>query len=605
MPAILNYLPYLGLLLLSPIIASYILRYVYPDVRIFVKSKRFMLYGIFGLGTYLPAALLGILGIFAPLSPTYMGQNTIYLGVSYVVFVFFGSSIVEYQSRKRKKGVAIPKDLINYGLQHSREGKKGRQSVHQAKVSNMLKELEKTLKETPRPKKESDEKVKQILGELKTSLIIQRKHEEEEKKKQEKAAIEDNIEKLRIKKHLEEEIGEAVEKKQGERRKRGAPESKAEAGKKPEEEVKGHGKDVNILLQKLNAEIEKRDEAKEQKEKIKKLMENLKEELKRQESPEYIADELAGKETPEQQEHKKNVNEVLEKLKKEVGKREKGKQKPEDEKKVASLMGELKNHVEKQVRSEYSEEDVEGIYESLKEAEEEDKEAEKTGETKGPGHRKKAEEQKPGLGGDEKEAEADLGEISESIKIEEPLEEESISIETHEMAHPMIGEKELMKEVVGDVRSQMEIAAEKKKSEESKEKPGKKWYAGFGKKEEPKEEQPQPIDSLEPEAGGENLELFEEGLTEGPEEDLEMPELEDVDEDLELGDYDGMFVKAESSPDSCPNCHKTGTTIVYCPSCGKSFCSNCAKNVNAKEDSVMYTCPHCANDFAMKRRVNA
>ncbi len=51
---------------------------------------------------------------------------------------------------------------------------------------------------------------------------------------------------------------------------------------------------------------------------------------------------------------------------------------------------------------------------------------------------------------------------------------------------------------------------------------------------------------------------------------------------------------------SCPNCGSKKSTIVYCPYCGKGFCSNCSDKIERKGDLIFYGCPHCKKDVIVK-----
>jgi len=53
----------------------------------------------------------------------------------------------------------------------------------------------------------------------------------------------------------------------------------------------------------------------------------------------------------------------------------------------------------------------------------------------------------------------------------------------------------------------------------------------------------------------------------------------------------------------CPNCGSTKSTIVYCPYCGKGFCSNCSDKIERKGELVFYGCPHCKKDVIVKGEV--
>jgi predicted RNA-binding Zn-ribbon protein involved in translation (DUF1610 family) len=177
-------------------------------------------------------------------------------------------------------------------------------------------------------------------------------------------------------------------------------------------------------------------------------------------------------------------------------------------------------------------------------------------------------------------------------------------------------EDDIFKAVVGDVREQLSERKEGKaeRGKKAREEPeGKRWYEKT--LEAPMKEGPLG-GGLGEEAGGENVELFEEGLDfgkatgelglgEGLEGFGDVGELEDLGENVESSEFDGMFVDLGSAKGGCPNCGKKGTTIAYCSSCGKPLCSNCAKSVSGSDEFVKYTCPHCGEEFAMKKRMPA
>lgn len=51
----------------------------------------------------------------------------------------------------------------------------------------------------------------------------------------------------------------------------------------------------------------------------------------------------------------------------------------------------------------------------------------------------------------------------------------------------------------------------------------------------------------------------------------------------------------------CPHCASQKSSIVYCPYCGKGFCSNCASKVTPKGDLIFYECPVCTKEVIVKR----
>ncbi len=58
--------------------------------------------------------------------------------------------------------------------------------------------------------------------------------------------------------------------------------------------------------------------------------------------------------------------------------------------------------------------------------------------------------------------------------------------------------------------------------------------------------------------------------------------------------------KAEAQGAKCPNCGKLKGTIVYCPYCGKGFCSDCSTAVKREGELIHYKCPTCAKEVIVK-----
>ncbi|RLG21817.1 hypothetical protein DRN74_00100 [Candidatus Micrarchaeota archaeon] len=52
---------------------------------------------------------------------------------------------------------------------------------------------------------------------------------------------------------------------------------------------------------------------------------------------------------------------------------------------------------------------------------------------------------------------------------------------------------------------------------------------------------------------------------------------------------------------TCPNCGRKNVTVIYCPYCGKGFCSHCASSVRREGDMIIYKCPHCGKDVIVKQ----
>ncbi|MBI4214688.1 hypothetical protein HY546_01710 [archaeon] len=51
----------------------------------------------------------------------------------------------------------------------------------------------------------------------------------------------------------------------------------------------------------------------------------------------------------------------------------------------------------------------------------------------------------------------------------------------------------------------------------------------------------------------------------------------------------------------CPRCASVKSSIVYCPYCGKGFCSNCASKAIIKGDLIFFECPTCVKEVIVKK----
>jgi len=78
--------------------------------------------------------------------------------------------------------------------------------------------------------------------------------------------------------------------------------------------------------------------------------------------------------------------------------------------------------------------------------------------------------------------------------------------------------------------------------------------------------------------------------------------LSDLDEST-LDNLGGLSVEHEIKKEkgmSCPTCGAKNAKIIYCPYCGKGFCSNCSLKVQRKGDLVIYQCPNCKKEVIVK-----
>jgi len=51
---------------------------------------------------------------------------------------------------------------------------------------------------------------------------------------------------------------------------------------------------------------------------------------------------------------------------------------------------------------------------------------------------------------------------------------------------------------------------------------------------------------------------------------------------------------------TCKNCNSLKGKIIYCPHCGKQFCSDCASQAEKKEGMVFYQCPFCKKQVILQ-----
>ena len=73
--------------------------------------------------------------------------------------------------------------------------------------------------------------------------------------------------------------------------------------------------------------------------------------------------------------------------------------------------------------------------------------------------------------------------------------------------------------------------------------------------------------------------------------------------DDDLSNLGGLSVEQEIKKEkgmSCPTCGAKNVKIIYCPYCGKGFCSNCSLKVQRKGDLIIYQCPNCKKEVIVK-----
>jgi len=518
MPSLAAYVPYIVLLALAPLIGAKVLRFVYPDVRIFRPSKRWAFSIAFGLVPYIPAAYLGIMELVVPFftagfSLVEWEQNALFFMGSYFAFLMAVASIVEYRRARKSSMVVLPKKIIKFGVQEERK-----KVVKAAKILHKKREVD----------------IEKITKELEVAA--------EEKVKAPEA-----------------EKGPSEEEKKG----KALREELERVAKEAEEEKRGGA--VNSILNQLKESVKMEQMARQMERD--KILGELKEEIKRRK-------EAAAEEAPSEKDEK--VDLLLSALREKLEKQK-----------------ELEKTIDKteKAKEEITKDDIEGITRALRELRAKEKEA-----------------------GKEKEAEEKEGQEIEKKGGRAPRRHGRRGRRTERREDK--GEKEILKAVVGDVREQLISGGEEEKEEE--EEGEERWYekAPTPRKAEKGMTGEEEMPELMPEAGleGEGIELFEEGLDFG-----ELGAGAELDEgslsefgdelgelDVELGgeDYDGMFVDLKVK-NACPTCGKKGTTVVYCSSCGKPFCSNCAKDIKVEGDLVYYTCPNCDEVTVVKKRETA
>jgi len=83
--------------------------------------------------------------------------------------------------------------------------------------------------------------------------------------------------------------------------------------------------------------------------------------------------------------------------------------------------------------------------------------------------------------------------------------------------------------------------------------------------------------------------------------ELEEEELDEL--DISLEDLAGLSLTEKVPKEKgmgCPKCGSLKGTIVYCPYCGRGFCSNCSVKIERKGEMIFYQCPHCMKEVIVK-----
>jgi len=479
---IIPYLPYIILLLISPVLGMYSLRFVYPDIKTYLKRRRWMLFVIFGLAAYVPSAIISLSEFLVPLySP--LGANPVFFesegSAIFTLVLFLGvlivnTSVVEFVMVRHRETrvVGIPKHVIKYSI--NREIVKSKKNRREREISKITKDLEGVAKE--------EMEIKPLLEKIRISVVKEREMRG---------------------------VGAAEE--------IHVPEVISTKEIRPPEEVKQEREE---LLMELEAKLKTATKDVQKREKSEELLDRLKEKITEEEP------KGRGRDDAYQKEDIAEITQALKNMK--LGKVEEKEEKP------------VHRH--------------------------------------GMTHGKKAEE-----------------EIGESLA-------------SHAKTHRRGGEDDILKDVVGDVRQQLIEPKEAEEGEGETEEAGeKRWYDKGPKPGEPEVPQAEPgVEMFEPDLSfGDELGGDLGGLEDFGDEFGDLSDLEGLNQDLDSGDFDGMFVDVGDTKGGCPNCGKKGTSVVYCSSCGKPLCSNCAASVEGSEDYVKYKCPHCQEEFAMKRRMPA
>jgi len=558
---ILSYLPYILLLAVSPIVGEYFLRFAYPDVKTLVKGRKWAIFIAFGFLAYVPAAFLTLFEVVMPLySPfgttpvlfEYEGNWVLTMGLFFGILIVNASTLDYVVVRQRKTViVGLPKKVIKYSIgQQIFEKKKVRRANEIAKIT---KDLEQALKET--------KDVTPLLEGIRTSV--------------EKSKITRSESETRLFNELEKLKG---------------PTSKSVTEEDSRRLIEGISSidkyQKSLLATKPVIPKKASTEAKESKAEAQAVPAPKPVPSIIQEAPIKTNELVESAAAPAIDDRERLIAELEAKLrgsKRDSGSREN----------TEKLMDQLKKRVKEDIddtssgRDAYLGEDIDEITKALKGL----KGAEPLTENKRH-HHGKAET------GEMEEGELDLTE----------------SLVTYNKAYPSRrGDDDIWKAVVGDVRQQ--LSAEPSKKEKAFDAKTNRWYE---KGSEEKRGEPAPLEfGGLPGAGG-DVELFENDLMQGGEGlegdlgDLEagldfgdVSDLEGLTQDVDSGGFDGMFVDVGGTTGGCPNCGKKGTSIVYCSNCGKPLCSNCAKSVEGSEDFIKYQCPHCEEEFAMKRRIPA
>lgn len=580
----LAYLPYLMLLAASPILGMYSLKFAYPEVKTYIRFKKSAIFIVFGLLAYVPAAGIALgevlVPLYSPFGPAPMFSeyegNVAFAAVLFLGLIVINSSLVDYAVARRKKNtiVGIPKHVIKYSI--DREIVKGKETQRKKDIVRITNDIEVITKE--------DKDVKPLLEKIKLSVEKDRAADDE------RAAM---------------LVAQMT----------GIGSDGWMADLKAKGEIEGREKRVLLAAKELDEEmirgikleeVKNIEQPKERAGGEKIIVERIKHvETPLAEAPVVKAQSKAFPQVPLEAAEKKPAEwPAAEKpaanlkdrdaLLAELEKKLKGSQSaasPDKSQKTNELLNELKETLREEKASNaplggaYEVSDIEEITNALRTMK---KEEEEKSERRG-GRRGKAEEPGP---------EEEIG--------------TSLSGREHGGYSRSRGGDDVMRNLVGDVRQQLG-GAEARSGRKAEEKPGgKRWYDGM--EEAPKAEgvpREPSVDLFAGDLSGGEETLGEFGSDLGGDlggdlsSEFGLSSLESVNDNLESSGFDGMFVDVGGGKGGCPNCGKKGTSIVYCSNCGKPLCSNCAKSVEGSEDYIKYKCPHCNEEFAMKRRMQA